>query len=149
MDKKFMSAALSLAREAAMNNEIPVGAVVVKNNEIIGRGRNRREETHDPTSHAEIEAIRDAAKNLGTWKLDGCSLYVTLEPCVMCTGAIINARISELVFGAFDLSAGCADSAANLFSLPFSNGCKIFGGIAEEESKSLITDFFKDLRKPN
>lgn len=144
-----MSAALSLARQAAKDGEIPVGAVVVKNNEIIGRGRNRCEETLDPTSHAEIEAIRDAARNLGTWKLDGCSLYVTLEPCVMCTGAIINARISELVFGAFDLSAGCADSAANLFSLPFSGKCEIFGGIAEEECKSLLTDFFKNLRKKN
>lgn len=141
-----MFEAISLAKEAYNCGEIPVGAVVVKDGEIIGRGRNMREEKRDPTSHAEIEAIKNAAENIGSWRLDGCSLYATLEPCCMCAGAIINARIKEVVFGAYDTLAGCADSAENLFSKKFSSKTEVFGGIAEQECTQLIKSFFKKLR---
>lgn len=142
-----MFEAIALAKEAYAKAEIPVGAVVVKNGEIIGKGRNMREEKNDPTSHAEIEALRAAAEFLGSWRLDDCSLYVTLEPCAMCAGAIINARIKELVFGAYDTFAGCADSAENLFSKEFSSKTAVFGGIAEQECSDLLKSFFEKLRK--
>ena len=109
-----MKAALAEARSAARGGEVPVGAVIVKNGEIIARGRNRREEKQNALSHAETEAINAACKYLGSWRLDGCEMYVTLEPCPMCAGAIINARISTLVFGAYDLKAGCIDSVVRL-----------------------------------
>lgn len=146
MVSEFLSDALSLARTAYKNNEIPVGAVVVKDGKIIGRGYNRREATHDATSHAEIEAIRDACKTLGDWRLDGCEIYVTLEPCPMCAGAIINARIKTVVFGAYDNIWGAADSKVNLFSARFPNSPEVFGGIREEECKALLCDFFKNGR---
>ena len=115
-----MERALLLALQAAEDGEIPVGAVVVKNNEIIGEGRNRREKKKTPLAHAEIEAIHSAAETLGDWRLSGCELYVTLEPCSMCSGAILNSRLSLLVFGAYDEAAGAVISRENVFS-PFRN----------------------------
>ena len=147
MDKKFMKRALELAREAALNGEVPVGAVIVKDGKIISEGYNQREQKKSALSHAEIEAIRGANAVLNSWRLDGCELYVTLEPCVMCTGAIINARISTVVFGAYDLKAGCMDSVTNLTNLPLGSKPEIYGGIYEEECKTLITKFFEEKRK--
>ena len=147
MNSKFMERAIELARQAAAAGEIPVGAVVVKEGEIIAEGKNAREEKKNALSHAEIEAINAACKALGDWRLDGCSLYVTLEPCPMCTGAIINARISEVVFGAYDLSMGCMDSVINLCDYPLGSKPQIFGGIKEDECKKLLSDFFREIRK--
>ena len=132
MNSEFMKAALAEARSAARGGEVPVGAVIVKNGEIIARGRNLREEKQNALSHAETEAINAACKYLGSWRLDGCEMYVTLEPCPMCAGAIINARISTLVFGAYDLKAGCIDSAVRLCDIPLDNKPEIYGGIYEE-----------------
>lgn len=146
MNKKFMLRAIELAREAAQKGEIPVGAVIVKNGEIISEGKNQREEKHSVISHAEIEAITSACEVLGDWRLDGCELYVTLEPCPMCTGAIINSRISTVVFGAFDLNAGCMDSVINLCDYPFESKPEIYAGIMEDECKALLTNFFEVLR---
>lgn len=147
MDKKFMSAALELARQAAAAGEVPVGAVIVKDGQIIASGRNRREEKQSALSHAEIEAIDAACKYLGSWRLDGCELYVTLEPCPMCTGAIINARIKTVVFGGYDSKAGCMDSVINLCDYPFNHKPEIYGGICEDECLEVLQDFFKGLRQ--
>ena len=135
-----MRLAISAAGEAAKRGEIPVGAVVVKNGEVIAVGSNRREEKKSVISHAEIEAIEKAAKRLGDWRLDGCELYVTLEPCPMCTGAIINSRISTVIFGAYDLNAGSMDSVINLCDYPYESRPEIYGGICEDECKKLLTD---------
>ena len=142
-----MQLALSAAREAAKRGEIPVGAVIVKNGEVIAVGSNRREEKKSVISHAEIEAIEKATKRLGDWRLDGCELYVTLEPCPMCTGAIINSRISTVVFGAYDLKAGCMDSVINLCDYPFETKVEIYGGICEDECQKVLKDFFEAVRK--
>ena len=115
----FMRQALELAQEAAAEGDVPVGCVIVRDGQIIGRGRNRREERGDATAHAELEAIRDACARLGSWRLHGCTLYVTLEPCPMCAGGIINARISEVRYGTRDEKAGCCVSVLDLFSEPF------------------------------
>ena len=139
-----MERALLLALQAAEDGEIPVGAVVVKNNEIIGEGRNRREKKKTPLAHAEIEAIHSAAETLGDWRLSGCELYVTLEPCSMCAGAIANARLSALVFGAYDEAAGAVISRENVFS-PFRNDVRVVGGFFESECRSLLTEFFTAL----
>ena len=149
MNEKFMDRAIALARKAALRGEIPVGAVVVKDGEIIGEGYNRREELSSPSAHAEIMAIESAAKRLSDWRLSGCSLYVTLEPCPMCAGAIINARIDEVVFGAFDKRAGScsAESVANIFSLGYDQKPEVYGGIREAECKELLTEFFKERRQ--
>lgn len=140
-----MERALLLALQAAEDGEIPVGAVVVKNNEIIGEGRNRRENKKTPLAHAEIEAIHTAAEALGDWRLSGCELYVTLEPCSMCAGAILNSRLSLLVFGAYDEAAGAVISRENVFS-PFRNDVRVVGGFFESECRSLLTEFFTALR---
>ena len=140
-----MERALALAHTAAEDGEIPVGAVVVRNNEIIGEGRNRREKEKTPLAHAEIEAIHGAAKALGDWRLSGCELYVTLEPCSMCAGAIANARLSTLVFGAYDEAAGAVISRENVFS-PFRNDVRVVGGFLESECKKVLSDFFAALR---
>lgn len=142
-----MTRAIELARIAAQEGEVPVGAVVVKDGKIIGEGYNMREQKNNALSHAEIEAINAACNNLGDWRLDGCTIYVTLEPCPMCAGAIINSRIREVVFGAYDLSMGCMDSVANLANLPFAVGTTIYGGIKEDECKKILTDFFEGVRK--
>lgn len=149
MDKKFMAEALILGMKAADSGDVPVGALVVRDGEIIGRGCNMREANGDPTAHAEIVAIRDAAERLGNWHLDGCELYVTLEPCPMCAGAIINSRIKTVVFGAFDKKAGSAssDSVIDLFSLPYNHKPEVFCGICEKECSELLTGFFEEKRK--
>ncbi len=149
MDKKFMEEAIALGLTAAEMGDVPVGALVVKDGEVLGRGYNLREANGDPTAHAEIVAIREAAKRLGSWRLDGCELYVTLEPCPMCAGAIINSRIKTVVFGAFDKKAGSAsrDSVIDLFSLPFNHKPEVFCGICEKECAELLTDFFEEKRK--
>lgn len=147
MNSEFMKRAIELAKKARYLGEVPVGAVVVKNNKIVGEGYNQREFKQNPVAHAECVAIEDAARALGDWRLDGCELYVTLEPCVMCAGAIINARISTVVFGAYDLKAGCMDSVTNLTNLPLGSKPEIYGGILEDECKSLITRFFEEKRK--
>lgn len=148
MDKKFMERAITLAKTAAAQGEVPVGAVVVRNGEIIGEGYNRCEELSSPTAHAEIMAINAAAKTQKDWRLGGCSLYVTLEPCPMCAGAILNSRLSEVVFGAFDNRAGsCAnESVVNLFSLGYENPPTVYGGIMEEECKTILREFFEKRR---
>jgi len=142
----FMKTALDLASSAAENGDVPVGAVVVKDGEIIGRGQNRCQSTNDPTAHAEIEALREAAKTVGDWRLTGCTLYVTLEPCAMCAGAVVNARIERVVIGTLEEKTGCCGSVCNLFAMPFSGQVKIETGVLEEESRELLQRFFKDAR---
>lgn len=146
MDKKFMYEALLEAKKAAEENEVPVGAVIVKNGEIIARGRNMREKKQNSLSHAEIEAINNACKKLNNWHLDDCEIYVTLEPCPMCTGAIINSRIKTVIFGAYDFKAGCMDSVINLCNYPFNHKPEIYGGICEEECTGILQKFFEKLR---
>ena len=147
IDRNFMLRAMELAVEAGKRGEIPVGAVIVKNGKIIAEGSNRREEKKDALSHAETEAISEACRVLGDWRLDGCTLYVTLEPCPMCTGAIINSRISTVVFGAYDLRAGSMDSVINLCDYPFESKPEIYGGICEDECSKILSEFFKEVRK--
>ncbi|MBQ2933215.1 MAG: nucleoside deaminase [Clostridia bacterium] len=147
MESRFMTRAIELAKKAADQGEVPVGAVVVKEGKIIGEGYNMREQKCNALSHAETEAINNACKTLGDWRLDDCTIYVTLEPCPMCAGAIINARIKEIVFGAYDLNMGCLDSVTNLSALPFAAGTTVYGGIKEDECKQLLTNFFKEVRE--
>lgn len=146
MNSKFMLEALLLAEEAGKHGEVPVGAVIVKDGTIISSGRNMREEKKNALSHAEIEAINNACKVLGDWRLDGCEMYVTLEPCPMCAGAIINSRIKTLVFGAYDSKMGCIDSVTNLCNLPLGHEVEIYGGIMEDECSSVLKKFFKKIR---
>lgn len=146
MDKKFMQRAIELAKIAGGMGEVPVGAVVVKNGEIIGEGYNMRELKQNPLSHAEIEAINNAAKNLGCWRLEDCELYVTLEPCPMCTGAVINARIKTVIFGAYDKNAGSMDSVINLCDYPYNHKVEVYGGICEDQCKEILQNFFQNLR---
>ena len=146
MDEKFMSVALELAREAAGEGEVPVGAVIVKDGVIIGKGRNRRENAKNALAHAEIEAIHEACTHLGGWQLVGCTMYVTLEPCPMCAGAIINARIERLVQGAKNPKAGSCGSVIDLFALPYNHRPSVESGVLECECGSALKDFFKNLR---
>ena len=147
-ENKFMRAALELAKQSALEGEVPVGAVIVKDGEIVGTGRNRREYGKNALYHAEIEAINSACKKLGGWRLWQCDMYVTLEPCPMCAGAIIQARIPKVVVGAMNKKAGCAGSVLNLFQIPQFNHQVIFeNGILEEECSEMLSDFFKQLRK--
>ena len=146
MNSNFMEAAILEAKAAAAAGEIPVGAVIVKDGKILAAAHNRREEKRSALSHAETEAIALACERLGSWRLDGCEMYVTLEPCPMCAGAIINARIDTLVFGAYERKAGCADSVVNLFSYPFEHTPEVYGGIREEECLSLLRSFFEERR---
>ncbi len=142
----FMSEALKLAKISFDENEVPVGAVIVKNNKIIGKGRNRREQLKNALSHAEIEAINDACENLRSWRLDGCDMYVTLEPCPMCAGAIINARINKVIYGAKDESMGAVRSNISMFDLDFNFRPKVVSSVLEEECSRILSDFFKSLR---
>ena len=144
--KEFMKEAILEAKKAYSEGEVPVGAIIVKDGEIIARGRNHREKKQNALSHAEIEAINSACKALGSWRLDGCEMYVTLEPCPMCTGAIINARIKTVIFGAFDKNAGCMDSVINLCDYPLGHKVEVYAGICEEECQQVLQDFFKNLR---
>lgn len=146
MNKKFMFEALKLAKEAGENGEVPVGAVIVKEGKIIAKGRNMREAKQNALSHAEIEAINNACKKLGSWRLEDCELYVTLEPCPMCTGAIINSRIKTLIFGAYDQKSGSVDSVVNLCDYPYNHKVEIYGGICEDECLAVLQNFFSDLR---
>ena len=143
----YMREALSLAREAAQEGEVPVGCVIVKDGEIIGRGRNRREELQRTSSHAEMEAIAQANERLRSWRLDGCTLYVTLEPCCMCAGLMVNARVGRCVYGAADAKAGCCGSVTDLFALPFNHHPVVESGLRAEEAQALLQAFFLRLRE--
>ncbi|MBQ6826236.1 MAG: nucleoside deaminase [Clostridia bacterium] len=146
MNREFMYKALDLANKALKEGEVPVGAVIVKDGKLIAEGRNMRETKRNALSHAEIEAINNACKALNSWRLDGCEMYVTLEPCPMCAGAIINARIKTLIFGAFDLKAGSVDSVVNLLDYPYNHKVEVYGGILEEECQKPLKEFFENLR---
>ena len=145
-DLKFMDEALALARQSAAEGEVPVGCVIVRRGEIVGRGRNRREQVRNALSHAEVEAINDACRNLGGWRLWECTLYVTLEPCPMCAGAIVNARIPRVVFGAGDDKCGACGSVCDIFNMNFNHHPTVERGIREEEAAALMTEFFQNLR---
>lgn len=143
----YMRQALDLAREAAECGEVPVGCVIVQGGRVVGRGRNRREEKQHTQSHAEMEAIRQANEALGSWRLDECTLYVTLEPCPMCAGAILNARIPRVYYGARDREMGACGGVLNLFMEDFPQRPALVGGILEEQCRGVLTDFFRQLRK--
>ena len=145
-DLQFMDEALTLAREAAAEGEVPVGCVITRNGEIVGRGRNRRETGRTALGHAEIEAISEACRNLGGWRLWECTLYVTLEPCPMCAGAIVNARIPRVVFGASDAKCGACGSVCDLFAMDFNHHPQVTSGVREEEAAALLKEFFLNLR---
>ena len=146
MDKIYMKEAIRIAKTSTY--EVPVGAVVVYKGEIIGRGYNQRETLKDPTAHAEIMAIKEASRKLGGWRLIDCTLYVTLEPCSMCAGAIVNSRIPRLVIGAMDKRFGCCGSIDNIVDSPkFNHRVEVTYGVLEEECASLLKEFFKDLRE--
>ncbi|MGI6181243.1 MAG: tRNA adenosine(34) deaminase TadA [Agathobaculum sp.] len=145
--QKYMKAALRLAQKAAEEGEVPVGAVVVCEGKIVGRGRNRREGKKNALHHAEIEAIEKACKKLGGWRLHKCDLYVTLEPCPMCAGAIINARIKTVYYGAPDPKAGSCGTLVNLFELPYNHKPEVVSGLLEEECAAVLRVFFRELRE--
>ena len=145
-DSIYMRQALALAKEAADAGEVPVGCVIVQGDQIVGRGRNRREGDKAALAHAELEAIREACQTLGGWRLWDCTLYVTLEPCPMCAGAIINARIPRVVYGASDAKCGACGSVCDLFSMEFNHHPTVETGVLEEDCKKLLTDFFQNLR---
>ena len=145
--EKYMREALALAREAAAAGEAPVGCVIfAPSGEIIGRGRNRREEHRDATAHAEVEAIRSACARLGTWNLSGCGIAVTLEPCPMCAGAIINSRLSPVIYGAKEPNSGSVGSVINLFEERYGHRPAVYGGVLGEECAALLSEFFRALR---
>ena len=146
MDERMMQEALALASEAAAEGEVPVGCVITLGDKIVGRGRNRRETGKNALAHAEIEAIHEACRTLGGWRLWQCTLYVTLEPCPMCAGAIINARIPRVVCGAKDVRFGACGSVTDLFAMPFNHSPVVEYGLLEEEALGLLQEFFKKLR---
>ena len=145
-DELYMNMALELAREAAAEGEVPVGCVIVRGDRVVGRGRNRREGSRQALAHAEIEAIAEACRELGGWRLWDCTLYVTLEPCAMCAGAILNARLRRVVYGALDRKYGAVRSVCALFSMDFNHHPEVACGILEEECAQLMTEFFQNLR---
>jgi tRNA(adenine34) deaminase len=147
MSQEYMQQALELAREAAAEGEVPVGTVVVHGDTVVGVGRNRRECGKNALAHAELEAINQACRTLGGWRLSGCDLYVMLEPCPMCAGAIINARIDRVFFGASDPKAGSCGSLVTLFDLPYNHRPTLVSGVMAEECGALLSSFFADLRK--
>ena len=146
MHEFYMRQALALARDAAAAGEVPVGCVIVRGGEIVGRGRNRREEKHSALSHAETEAIAQANEALRSWRLEDCALYVTLEPCPMCAGAILNARIPRVYYGARDAAMGACGGVLNLFMEDFPHPPRLVGGILEEECGAVLGAFFQTLR---
>lgn len=147
-DRRFMTEALGLAREAWNMGEVPVGAVVVKDGTVIGRGFNHPIAAHDPSGHAEVMALRDAARNLGNYRLPGCTLYVTIEPCVMCTGTIFHARIARVVYGAPEPKTGAAGSVVDLFAeARLNHHAEIVGGVMAEECGGLVSAFFSAKRQ--
>lgn len=145
-DEKYMRMAIALAREAAAAGEVPVGCVIVSGGEVIGRGRNMREEKQSAASHAEMEAIAQANVNTGSWRLSGATMYVTLEPCPMCAGAILNARIERVVYGARDRAMGAVGGVWNMYMEDFPNTPEVVGGVCEGECAALLADFFSGLR---
>ena len=146
MTNEFMLAAYEMAKQAYDDGEVPVGAVIVRENVIVAKGRNRREKAKNALLHAEIEAIDNACKALGGWRLWNCDLYVTLEPCPMCAGAIINAHIPKVYFGAYDFKNGSCGTVTNLFEMPYNFKPECVGGIMADECSALLKDFFKKLR---
>lgn len=146
MDERFMDEALKLAREAFDAGEVPVGCVITRGETIVGRGRNRRETGKNALCHAELEAINEACKTLGGWRLWECTLYVTLEPCPMCAGAIVNARIPRVVYGAGDPKCGAVRSRCALFDMGFNHRPQVEAGVREAECGALLTEFFRNLR---
>lgn len=147
MQIQFMQKALELAKISAAEGEVPVGAIIVKGDEIVGTGRNRREYGKNALYHAEIEAIDNACKTLGGWRLWECDMYVTLEPCPMCAGAIINSRIKTVYYGASDLKAGSFGSVVDFNSLPYNHKPEIVSGVMQDETREVLSDFFKGLRE--
>ena len=143
----YMEQALLLAREAAACGEVPVGCVIVRDGAVIGRGRNRREEKQAVFSHAEMEAMAQANEVLGSWRLEDCDLYVTLEPCPMCAGAILNARVRRVFYGARDRAMGACGGVLNLFMEDFPHHPQLVGGILAEDCQTVLSAFFKELRK--
>ena len=143
----YMERALELAAQAAAEGDVPVGCVFVREGQIVGEGRNRREERGDATAHAELEAIRAACRNLGRWRLEDCTLYVTLEPCPMCAGGIINARLAQVRYGTRDEKAGACGSVLNLFEERFNHRPRLYRGPLEKECAAVLQDFFEELRK--
>lgn len=149
-DQKFMKEAIKLARKAYQLGEVPIGCIIVYENKIIGRGYNRRNTDKNTLAHAEISAINKASKKMGDWRLEGCTLYVTLEPCQMCSGAIIQSRITEVVMGSMNPKAGCGGSVLNILQMEeFNHQAIVRRGVLEEECSQLLKEFFKDLRKRN
>ena len=150
LDVKYMKAAIKEAKKAYALKEVPIGCVIVYDNKIIARGYNRRNTDKNTLSHAEITAIRKASKKLGDWRLEGCTLYVTLEPCQMCAGAIVQARVDRVVIGCMNPKAGCAGSVLNILDMPeFNHQVSVKQGIMEKECSDMLTDFFKELRERN
>ena len=148
--EKYMKQAIREARKAYALGEVPIGCVIVNEGKIIGRGYNRRNTDKSTLSHAEITAIKKASKKMGDWRLEGCTLYVTLEPCQMCAGAIVQARIDEVVMGSMNPKAGCGGSILNLLEMPeYNHQVKVTRGIMEEECSQMLTNFFKELRIRN
>lgn len=145
--ERFMGEALNEARLAYDAGEVPIGAVVVRNGEVVGRGHNRRESDKNALAHAEVLAIDEACKALGGWRLWECDLYVTLEPCPMCAGALVNARVRNVYYGARDEKAGSVESVTKLFDLPYNHRPKAYGGVREEECAALLSEFFGTLRR--
>lgn len=145
-DLDFMQEALALAKQASEQGEVPVGCVITRGEEIVGRGYNRRETDKSALAHAEIQAIDEACKRLGGWRLWECTLYVTLEPCAMCAGAILSARIPRVVYGASDPKFGACKSVCSLFDMNFNHHPQVVSGVLEEESAGLLQDFFQNLR---
>lgn len=146
-EEKFMDRALACARKAASLGEVPVGAVVVRDGKVIATGYNRREIGKNALLHAEMIALNRACRKLGGWRLFDCDLYVTLEPCPMCTGAILNSRIRTVYFGASDPKAGCMGSVTDLTEMPFNHQPQVIRGVREKECAAILSDFFRDLRK--
>lgn len=146
-DSYFMRLALDEARKAARCGEVPVGAILVCDDKIVGRGYNLREKLQDPTAHAEMIALREGARNLGSWRLEGCSLYVTLEPCPMCAGALIQARVGRLIYGTADPKGGAVESITALLDVAgFNHKVSVTGDLMAREAKELLQEFFRNLR---
>lgn len=146
-ERYYMNEAIKLAKIAQSQGDVPVGCVVVCGNEIVGRGSNCRELNSDATAHAEVMAIAQASQNLGRWRLADCRLFVTLEPCAMCSGAIINARIHSVYYGACEPKTGCCGSVINLFFESLGHKPRVYGGLLEKDCQLLLEDFFENLRK--
>lgn len=147
-DEKYMKEALRQAKKAYALKEVPIGCVIVCEDQIIARGYNRRNTDQNTTSHAEINAIRKASKKLGDWRLEGCTIYITLEPCQMCAGAIVQSRIDRVVIASMNPKAGCGGSVLNLLEMPeFNHQCEVTRGVLQEECSTMLSGFFRELRE--